>query len=134
MAPINQGILEGLKHAIARGESLQYAITTFQNAGYPEAEIQAAASALKVDTAAQGKSVKTLQKPKPKIPGGKEPPPPKKSKKVSLYEEPKESIFRNKWFVIILIIALVILLAALGTLFFFRDQFIDFFAKLTAAK
>ena len=39
-------IFEGLKNALARGESLQAAMESFHNAGYTEAEIQEAARAL----------------------------------------------------------------------------------------
>jgi len=40
---MKEAILEGLKHALARGESLQSAMQSFYNAGYDVKEIQAAA-------------------------------------------------------------------------------------------
>jgi|SRR3989338_957403 len=40
---VNQDILEGLKHAVARGEPLQKAMMTFFNAGYKKEEIEEAA-------------------------------------------------------------------------------------------
>jgi len=123
---INQEILAGLKHAMSRGESLQYAMTTFHNAGYPEKEIQAAARALKVDQAAQGmpQHIKPVTiKTQKKVPTKKAELP-----KVSAYEQPKEkeSIFKKKWFIILLVVFLVVLVGALVGLFFFRD----FFTKL----
>src|SRR3989344_3800022 len=39
---VNQDILEGLKHAVARGEPLQKAMMTFFNAGYKKEEKQKA--------------------------------------------------------------------------------------------
>jgi len=125
---INQEILAGLKHATSRGESLQQAMSTFHNAGYPEKEIEEAARALKIDQAAQGmpQNIKPVTTKKVQAPIKKVEPQP--TKKVSAYEEPKEkeSIFKKKWFIILLVLFLVLLVGVLGGLFFFRD----FFTKL----
>lgn len=39
---VNEGILGGLKHAVAKGESLKQAMMTFYNAGYKKEEIEEA--------------------------------------------------------------------------------------------
>jgi len=44
---VNEEILEGLKSATARGESLLQAMMSFYNAGYPKKAIEEAANALK---------------------------------------------------------------------------------------
>ena len=45
---MNEDILEGLKNALSKGESLKYAMQSFYNAGYDVKEIQEAARALKL--------------------------------------------------------------------------------------
>ena len=65
---INQEIYEGIKQAMARGESLQHASITFFNAGYPKQEIDAVAKALQLDQLAEktqpGYSAKIRPRPK----------------------------------------------------------------------
>jgi len=117
---INQEILEGLKYALAKGESLEKAMRTFHNAGYPEEEIKEAARALQIDKAAQGTSQvpKTSPQEISSAPVKEGKVPPKKmgvKQPVSSYQEPKKKggFFRSKWFVIILAILLVLLILLL---------------------
>ena len=46
---INQEILQGLKFALSRRESLQSAMQSFYNAGYEKREIEEAARALQME-------------------------------------------------------------------------------------
>ena len=48
---VNQEILGGLRAAVEKGESLQKAMMTFYNSGYPKKEVEQAARALKKEGA-----------------------------------------------------------------------------------
>ena len=50
---MNEDILEGLKIALFKGESLNHAIQSFQNAGYDMKEIQEAARSLQLNPPVQ---------------------------------------------------------------------------------
>ncbi|MBU2503497.1 MAG: hypothetical protein KJ879_00380 [Nanoarchaeota archaeon] len=43
----SQDLIEGLKYALSRGDTLDKAMMTFYNSGYPKAEVEEAASELK---------------------------------------------------------------------------------------
>ncbi|MBU1252472.1 MAG: hypothetical protein KJ905_02200 [Nanoarchaeota archaeon] len=43
----SQDLIEGLKYAMSRGDTLDKAMMTFYNSGYPKAEVEEAASELK---------------------------------------------------------------------------------------
>lgn len=121
--PINQDILEGIKYAVARGESLESAKITFKNSGYSEQEITEAVNSFQGQPEEQEESnsfVNTTEVSKPRP-----------VQKISNYESEKsESIFQKKWFVVSLAILLVILLGALISLFLFRDEILSFINNL----
>lgn len=115
-------ILEGLKGALARKESLRQAMFSFYNAGYQKEEIEEAARALQ-----RGEQTQPIQqKPQPvkqKILQ------PKTIQRVSSYPSyPVTKPFsKNKLSLILLIFILAILLGALIFLFFFKEQVLEFF-------
>lgn len=115
-------ILEGIKGALARRESLRQAMFSFYNAGYKKEEIEEAARALQRD-----EQIQPIQrKPQPikqKIPK------PKTIQRVSSYpSHPVEKPFsKRKISLILLIILLVLLLGALVSIFLFKEQVLTFF-------
>jgi len=130
----NKEIVEGLKAAVSRGESLKQAMMSFLNAGYNRKEIQEAAREV------QSLSIQKVQsKPeqKPLIKKSKKPflsrfkskkklkpvPIRKPIQKVSQYEQKltnqKKSLLRSKWFVIILVTLLLISIAGLVAILLF---------------
>ena len=123
---VNQGILEGLRYALAKGESLKRAMLTFHNAGYPEKDIREAAKEVQLEQATQANQ----QEVQPQTEGTKNISPKKMGVKqqISSYEEPKkkQSFFTSKWFIITLSLILFLLILALMGFFIFED----FFSKL----
>lgn len=122
---------EGLKGALARGESLKQAMISFYNAGYKKEEIEKAARALQIQQQKQPRPPQTQQiqpKPiqKPLKPIKKLSQPKSGSiQRVSGYgQQPKP---KKKSPLIILIIFLVMLLGALTSLFLFKEQILEFF-------
>ena len=61
---VNQDILEGLKNALAKGHSLEHAMTSFHNAGYSNQEIEEAARQLHKPTHEVQKQPVPKEKPK----------------------------------------------------------------------
>jgi len=148
-----QDIVEGLKIATAKGESLQKAMTSFYNAGYEKNEIEEAARTF------QGKSqipsTQNLQsfprtiiaKPSFSIPkkmqniplgntiqkvsnyGEVTPSAPKEipSQKVSEYNSPT---MKNSLWIVLLIILLIGLIGSLIGLFIFQDEILSFFSSI----
>lgn len=121
---------EGLKGALARGESLKQAMISFYNAGYKKEEIEKAARALQIQQQKQPRPPQTQQiqpKPiqKPLKPIKKLSQPKSRSiQRVSNYgQQPKP---KKKSPLIILIIFLVMLLGALTSLFLFKEQILEF--------
>lgn len=57
----NKEILNGLKLALSRGESLRNAMISFQNAGYPREEIEESARALQQESVNLGQQPKQTQ-------------------------------------------------------------------------
>lgn len=135
-------LVEGLKMAIAKGESLESAMSSFYNAGYTKDEIEEAAMAMQFPSTSPELSSddlrrlyeKTAQKPQglppplqkpvatamPKqLPTGL-PPPPKVIQQVSNYDiKPSRS---GTTITIILVALLLILLGVLAAVILFKDQ------------
>ena len=118
---VNQDILEGLKNALAKGHSLEHAMTSFHNAGYSNQEIEEAARQLHKPTHEVQKQPAPKEKPKPvakpvekhveEKPAEVKPEEKKLTKQeVSKYEEKTKP--KGKLWLIILIVAFVIV--ALG--------------------
>ena len=137
---VNQDILGALKSAMIRGQSLQSAMQTLTNTGYPQNEIQTAAKFLE-----EGEQPQQVQQSQPvkKIKQVVQPPeqslePEKTPQKVSSYEQINQRVIKkqtqqnkekgSKVLAITLIIILAILLGALIALFLFKDQIITMFS------
>lgn len=140
-------IAEGLKLALSKGESLKQAISSFQGAGYSNEEIEEAVQSLQLDSdkkieligrpmmEAQQVQAQTAQQPmvkplptSPTFPTTQQAyfPAQASPQRVSSYDySPGEKIA-----ILLLIFFLIILLGALGSLFFFKDELIEFFNKL----
>lgn len=129
-------ILGGLKNALERGSSLEDAIRSFINAGYPEAEVREAAQAIQPTgttmTALPQVPKKTLIPltiaHRPPI----QPINPIKTLSVEpiqqkpLIQQPFKPKRKTPWLLIALISVLVILLAVLGVSILFREQIVLF--------
>ena len=143
---VNEEILNGLKSALERGESLRRAMMTFFNAGYKREEIEEAARLLvkppieiQQEMPAVQKEQIPLQEPPQKVSV-----PEQATQKVSSYGEqvpaqqvsmpvPKASNYeqknsKEKVMIIILISSLVFLICLLIAIFLFKQQLIDFFS------
>lgn len=116
---INENILNGLKLALAKGETLQKAMMTFYNAGYVKAEIEEAAAELQA-LQSQGQvfenSTNMYYSPS------------KSQQTVSNYGE-KINTSKKKTMIIILIVLFLILLLLAGIIFF-KDQVLSIFSGL----
>lgn len=155
---VNEGILEGLKVALSKGESLKQAMMSFYNAGYKKEEIEEAARALQTQRLGQPMQVRPkrtqpvpqakLKPPKTVIqPSLKEKAPlqrvssygekPKKQikkpikpiQKVSSYKQ-KPDKPKGKVLVIILIFTLFILIGVLISVFFFKEELVELINSL----
>jgi FtsZ-interacting cell division protein ZipA len=131
---INIEILEGLKVALSKGESLKQAMTSFYNAGYKKEDIEETAQTLyqsqqPTTPLAQQKPVtaeQPVQTAKPVQPV-QQVKPDKTIQKVSNYEQ-KSIKYKAK--IIILITILIILFGALIGVFLFKNELVNFFGTL----
>ena len=116
-------LVEGLKAAIAKGESLKQAMMSFYNSGYETAEIEAAARALQTHQ---------VQQPSPKIisqqPLNPNLPVPRTIQKISSYGQKPQ--VPKKLGIIILVGCLISLLGLLASLFLFRENIVNFLNNL----
>ena len=140
---MNTEIIGGLKQAVAKGESLQQAMMSFINSGYPQHEVQESARQMQMQQPVQNQP-QQIQKqipPKSKIefkPGetkqrvseyGKEIPKkielkkPVVKQKVSDYGVQKP---KGKGIIILLVALIIFLLGGLFTIFLFRPEIINF--------
>jgi hypothetical protein len=113
----NEDIAGGLKSALARGESLEQAMTTFYNAGYSKEDIEWAAKSLQMirEPVMQPRQMQAkISMPKPA------------AQEISKYEQ-KPGIPVGKAGIIILMVLLFFLLSTIISLIFFREKLIDFF-------
>lgn len=130
---VREDILEGLKLAVSKGESLKHAMISFYNAGYTRAEIQEAAQALQ-----QGHTVQTAQ-PQVQQPAAQTQPTTQEQQVIQEQKplEPKEKLKSAKQvvskygkkkkkagtaLVIILAVFLALLIGVVVLLIIFKDQ------------
>ena len=133
---IRQDILEGLKLALLKKESLKQAMISFYNAGYEKQDIEDSARALqsqkiKPELSSQNSQPKSLSPKKQIIQkisnyGKKSLPIPKTMQKVSNYEKKP----KGKWKIYIMVLILLILLGILAAVYFFKPELVEFFNKL----
>src|SRR3989344_692891 len=136
---VNMEIVEGLKEAMARGESLKQAMFSFYNAGYGKQEIedsaryllqilQAERQRILAQRQIQAEQQKPLNKAKQPLQQQiQQQIPQKQIQKVSNYNQQAKS---SKITIILLIFILVILFGALVVMFLFKDKVIELFNNL----
>tara|TARA_Y100000310_G_scaffold344913_1_gene460489 strand:+ start:17697 stop:18077 length:381 start_codon:yes stop_codon:yes gene_type:complete len=124
---MKEGILEGLKNALAKGESLQYAMQSFHNAGYSLNDIQGAARELQSKIPQQNNynPNPTNVQEKPKAPQVNNGPP---IQRVSSYEQGQSN--PRKIVVIIIAFLLLLLVLSVVAIFFFRENILTFLNNL----
>jgi hypothetical protein len=120
---VKEEILEGLKYALAKGESLPQAMMSFYNAGYLKKDIEEAARVL------QAPQLQPTQQPTQPVqqplqqqaqPGQLPQAPVKVVQRVSEYRErPKTA---GKAVILMLVFFLVLLLGVLVAVFLFKDE------------
>ncbi|MFH1608342.1 MAG: hypothetical protein ABIA78_04380 [archaeon] len=139
----NHDIIEGLRFALVRGESLKQAMISFYNAGYKKEEIEEAARALQQSQVRQPVQQPTpsqksqvsrieptqIQQPQKQIPQraisiSQKQIPLKTTQAVSNYGQPEK---KSKLTIIILIFSLLILVGLLVSIFIFRDSILELF-------
>jgi|TARA_Y100000034_G_scaffold136933_1_gene217298 ATP-dependent Zn protease len=116
---MKEDILEGLKSAVSKGESLKQAMQSFYNAGYKKEEIEEAARDLQknqVENKKQPIKQEKSYKEKIEISKGEKP-----VQRVSNYEQTSEKPKRNILIFVLTIILLVLLGIIIG-LFLFREE------------
>ena len=147
---MREDILEGLKIAVSKGESLQQAMQSFFNAGYKKEEIEEAARALQMFQAGQP-IPQTTQPIKPKQSAPQQTSQP--IQKLGRFQELKQKLIQKisdkkqtpqqfqkpqphklqekekpqKLLIILLGLVLFVLLAALIGVFLFKDQIVNLF-------
>jgi hypothetical protein len=112
-----------LKSALARGETLEQAMLTFLNAGYPQSDIEEAKMALQSEDQNKIDSTKIVEQKKEEKPVEK----PKTEQKVSDYKEKKKS---KTGLIIVLIIILVLLLGVLASMFLFKEKVLEILGSI----
>lgn len=115
---VKEEIIEGLKYAVAKGESLPKAMMSFYNAGYLKKDVEEAARALQTPQLPQTQPQQPLQQQTQpqQIPQT----PVKVVQKVSAYgERPKSA---GKALILMLVFFLILLLGVLVAVFLFRDE------------
>tara|TARA_Y100000310_G_C20654442_1_gene801248 strand:+ start:315 stop:782 length:468 start_codon:yes stop_codon:yes gene_type:complete len=153
---MNKDILEGLKVAVARGESLKQAMQSFYNAGYERKEIEEAAKDVQHNISEEqikGKTPDIIPKQKridkkfksdgisrfpkrnfqnkEKDVGNKDKTLNSQTKlqqKISNYEQKKHP--RKKLIIIISSVLLILVIISLTGIFFFKDSLTELFSKI----
>ena len=120
---VKEEILEGLKYAVAKGETLPKAMMSFYNAGYSKQDIEEAARVLQIPQLPQTQQItqptqqpSQLQVQQP----SQMPQAPIVSQRVSAYEEKPKTM--GKALIFTLVFFLIVLLGILVAVFLFRDE------------
>ena len=125
---VKEEIVEGLKYAVAKGESLPKAMMSFYNAGYLKKDVEEAARALQTPQLPQTQPQQPLQQqtqPQQPLQQQTQPQqipqtPVKVVQKVSAYgERPKSA---GKALILMLVFFLILLLGVLVAVFLFKDE------------
>jgi hypothetical protein len=115
---VKEEIIEGLKYAVAKGETLPEAMMSFYNAGYSKQDIEEAARALQAPQLLQ---TQPIQQPSQRV---KVP----KAQRVSAYEEKPKTM--GKALIMVLVFFLILLLGILVAVFLFRDELADLLGSI----
>ncbi|MBT96673.1 hypothetical protein CMI49_01060 [Candidatus Pacearchaeota archaeon] len=123
---MKEDILEGLKSAVSKGESLRQAMQSFYNAGYKKGEIEEAARDLQKNKIENQKQpLRQEEPPKEEIGVPKER---KSIQKVSDYKQTPEKPKRKIWIFVLAIILLILLGLIIG-LFLLREELTELLGK-----
>lgn len=131
---INYDLIEGLRIALAKGYTLEQAMMSFYNAGYPKKDIEEAARVLlyhpsQTLTHPEKPIPEHIKKPAKALPSQKPSKPLEGTPRtISVYDEAAKT--RTKATISVLILVLFVLLIALGGIIIFKDALINFFANL----
>jgi hypothetical protein len=138
---VNEDILGGIEKGVEKGETLEYAMMSFYNAGYQREDIEWAAKAFQMQDIAkrtQWSAEPFKREEKKEATSDKNlqietnqfiKKPTKVIQNVSNYGA---SQFREKVILVVLISSFLALLAILAGIFLFRTQVVDFFNSLFA--
>ena len=127
---VNIDLLEGLKVAISKGETLQQAMQSFYNAGYNKKDIEESAKALQYQIHQEQIQKPKLMKSEDNI---KKPmelsklQTPKTTQKISNYGQEKPS--KKKMIILISLLISVIGIILIG-IFLFRENLLEFFSRI----
>ncbi len=140
---VNEIILEGIKSALSKGESLASVMQSFYNAGYTKEEIEEAARMMQMQNFERTTQPSTIQQKSTtpqkvtqqnfQKPGMKQTVTQSSNQQlqtkqiVSNYDAPKK---KSNLGLILLIILLIFLIAGLVLSFVFKDQLLDFISNL----
>lgn len=137
---INEHIVEGLRHALAKGQNLEQAMMSFWNAGYKKEDIEESARSLakhpdqplshpekEIPEHIKKPATKVLPVTKPFEKPEPEEKPEQEKQKISRYEEKTKP--RGKLITILLIIFLFIIISSLAGIFIFKQELIEFFSR-----
>ncbi len=131
----NYDLIEGIRLALSKGYTLEQAMMSFYNAGYPKEEIEEAARILlyhpsqilshpeKPIPGELKQPIKALPFPAPRVQSPAE----IEKQRVSKYEEGKTV---NNIAIISLIFILFLVFACLAGIWIFKDELINFFARI----
>lgn len=111
---VKEEIVEGLKYAVAKGESLPKAMMSFYNAGYLKKDVEEAARVLQAPQLPQ-----TQQSTQP-AQSGQLQAPVRVVQKISEYKERPKTVGRA--LILMLVFFLVLLLGVLVAVFLFKDE------------
>lgn len=115
---VKEEIVEGLKYAVAKGESLPKAMMSFYNAGYLKKDVEEAARALQAPQLPQTQQV--TQPGQQQVQPGQLQAPVKVVQKVSAYKERPKTAGRA--LILMLVLFLVLLLGVLVAVFLFKNE------------
>ncbi len=116
-------LVEGIKQALSRGESLEKAMTTFYNSGYKKEDIEEAAAAAQAPVFQQGFQQPVMgSQAKPLVPQQ-----PKIIQRVSAYGS-KPPSKTGMAITIILIVVLLFLIGILAAIILFKDEISNLFS------
>ena len=124
---MKEDILEGLKNALAKGESLQQAMQSFHNAGYEMKDIEEAARELQSKMPQYYPKPLKIQK-KQEIPNKKEFSTKPPVQIVSNYE--KKQTNPRKIILIVIVSLIIVLIIFLGGILLFKERLLEFFSSL----
>lgn len=128
-----ESLVDGLKNAMERGETLQKAMTTFYNAGYTREEVESSARLVNQSNINPANILNqgTAPAASAQAPSAKPILMARGRQSISSYGVPvKKKMNLPRGPVLILVVLLLVLLGSLLGIFLFREQLVDFFNRI----